>query len=233
THHTNFDAGEIRGLTDGLLRVDVPCAGIHPAKADQLGGGVGRNLVQHFPADLAIDHLAHMLFVTENEGHIEDVELLDDGAYRADADASQLQGTELSLLDHFLLAAKLHGGEHLHRNSPVRCSFELFAHADDGFDRGIAERVNVGCFEDDLVLRQRGKTARSAEAGSRHRGNTDFDDFTSVHSRFLLSDLMLLAEETPADLANGIWDIRVWPLLRIRSSRCAPCSAVGPVLSKL
>ena len=81
------------------------------------------DLVEQLLADRAVDHLLHVRGVAEQEGQVEHVEVVDHRAERADADARELDGADLRLLDRFLLAAELHGGIHLHVSRPlVACS---------------------------------------------------------------------------------------------------------------
>ena len=65
-------------------------------------------LLEHLVADRAVDHLLHVRVVAEHERQVEDVELGDQRAHRADADARDGKRADLRLLDHFLLAAELH-----------------------------------------------------------------------------------------------------------------------------
>jgi hypothetical protein len=69
----------------------------------------------------------------------------------------------LRLLDHLLLAAKLHRRIHLDGQTSIRCSLELLAHLNDRFYRRIAERMHVGRLEHELLLRE-------GRAGCQSRG---------------------------------------------------------------
>ena len=109
-------------------------------------------LVQQLRADRAVDHLLHVRDVAEHERQVEDVELRHQRSHRADRDAGDLQGAELGLLDHLLLAAELHRREHLDREAAVGGGLELLAHAHHGFDRRIAERMHVGRLQHHLGL---------------------------------------------------------------------------------
>ena len=80
-----FRPCEILHLRDRLLAVvDVAGAGIHPGEADQAGGRMVGDLLQQLVADLAVDHIVHVVDVAEDEGQVEDVELGDDRAHDAD-----------------------------------------------------------------------------------------------------------------------------------------------------
>ena len=92
--------------------------------------------------------------VAEHERQVEDVELGHERAHRTDADARDLQGADLGLLDHLLLAAELHGGVHLDADAPVGGGLELLAHALHRLDGRIAERMHVRGLEHDLGLRE-------------------------------------------------------------------------------
>src|SRR5438105_4988933 len=115
-HHADLEALEIgNGPDRSLVVVDVARAGVHPAQRDQAGLFVRGNLRQQFVADLAVDHLFHVLGVAEDERHVENVDVVHDRADGADRNTGDLQRAELGLLDHFLFAAELHRGEHLDR----------------------------------------------------------------------------------------------------------------------
>ncbi len=73
------------------------------------------------------------------------------GPTGADGDAGDLQSADLGLLDGFLLAAKLHGRKHLDGEPAAGGGIQLLAHADHGFDRGIAERWTSEAFRTILV----------------------------------------------------------------------------------
>ena len=95
----------------GLLAVvDVARAGIHPGEADEAGGRMVGDLLQELRADLAVDHLVHVVDVAEDVGQIEDVELGHDRAHDADRDARHGERADLRLLQKLLLAAELHRG---------------------------------------------------------------------------------------------------------------------------
>ena len=156
-HHADLEALEVgNGPDRPLVVVDVARAGVHPAQRDQAGLLVRGNLRQQFVADLAVDHLLHMLGVTEDERHVEDVDVVHDGADGADRNTGDLERAELGLLDHFLFAAKLHRGEHLDRQPAVGGGFQFLAHPDDGFDGRIAQWMNVRCLQHHFRLRKCG-----------------------------------------------------------------------------
>jgi hypothetical protein len=135
---------QIFDRTDRLLDVvHAAGAGIHPAQADEPDLRIGRDLVEQFMTDVAVDHLLHMIGVPEQERQVEDVEIGNHRPERADADAGQLDRAQLSLFDRLLLAAQLHGREHLDGEPAAGRLLELLAHADHDFDRGIAERMHV------------------------------------------------------------------------------------------
>jgi len=171
-HHADLQTLEIADRADRLLAVvDVAGAGIHPTQPDQPRGGVLGQLLEQLVADRAVDYLLHVRVVAKHERQIEHVELGNQRAHGADADARDGKRPDLGLLDHLLLAAELHRGEHLDADAAVGGGFEFLAHALDRFHGRIAERMHVGGLEHEFLLgeggnvgRKRGERAAGAEA---------------------------------------------------------------------
>jgi hypothetical protein len=171
-HHPDLEALEVVDRTDRALDVvDAAGAGIHPGEPDQPRLRIGADLLHQLLADRTVDHLPHVRHVAEDEGHVEDVELVDDGADRADRDAGELQRPDLGLLDHLLLAAELHRREHLDREPAGGRGLQLLAHALDRLDGGVAEHVHVGGLQHLLLLGRGRKHEREREGGGK-RGQT-------------------------------------------------------------
>jgi hypothetical protein len=126
----------------------------------------------------------------------EDIEIRNHGPERADADARQLDRAQLGLLDRLLLAAELHGREHLDGEPAAGRLLELLAHADHGFDRGIPQRMNVRRFQHHGVGGQGAADRRAAgDAEQRHREATP-KRFTSNHHRNPPFQLLLLGNQS-------------------------------------
>jgi hypothetical protein len=119
-----------------------------------------RELLQQLIPDRTIDDPLQVWVVREHEGQVEYIELRDERPHGPDADARNRQGADLRLLDHFFLAAELHGRIHLHAQAPGRGLAELLAHADDRLDGGITERMHVRRFQHHPLLRERGACLR-------------------------------------------------------------------------
>jgi hypothetical protein len=129
-------------------------------------------------ADLAVDHLLHMGRVAEHEGQVEDVEVGNQRADRADADAGHGERADLRLLGHLLFAAELHRRIHLNGEPPFGGLLELLAHPHHGLHRGVPERVCVGGFEHHLGLRKGIRRKRRGRCGgTRHR-----EKLSTIHS---------------------------------------------------
>src|SRR4029453_17970065 len=80
-----------------------------------------------------------------------------------------------------LLAAELHQRVHLDADAAVGLRLQLLAHALDGFDRRIAQRMHVRGFPDDLILRR--CNARYACKGD---GRTaQLDEIATLHEILL------------------------------------------------
>ncbi len=146
-------------------------------------------LLEHFVADRAVDHLLHVRVVAEHEGQIEDVELRNERAHRADADARDGKRADLGLLDHLLLAAELHRRVHLDADAAVARRFEFLAHRHDRLDGRIAERMHVGGLEHELLLGEGGNTGRERA----ERAGTEAEHGAAVHDRLLLEQALVAA----------------------------------------
>ena len=109
-------------------------------------------LLEHLVADRPVHDFLGVRRISENERQVEHVELRHERAHRTDADAGDLQGADLRLLDHLLLAAELHGGVHLDADARIGGGCELLAHALHRLDGGIAEGMHVGGLQHDLGL---------------------------------------------------------------------------------
>ena len=160
-HHPHLEALEVVDAADRPLGVvHVAGARIHPCEADQIGRRVVGDLVEQLLADRAVDHRLHMRGVAEQERQAEDVEVRDHRSERADTDPDQRDRADLRLLDRLLFAAELHRGVHLNAEAAVGRLGQRRAHVLDGLNRRIALRMNVGRFEDELVI-GRGKRCRT------------------------------------------------------------------------
>src|SRR3546814_1214538 len=71
--------------------------------------------------------------------------------FRSDRDAGHGQRADLRLFQELLLAAQLHCGIDLDAEPAVGRVLQLLAHALHGRDRGIADRMDVGRFEDHVL----------------------------------------------------------------------------------
>ena len=120
-----------------------------------------------------------MLGVAEHKRQVEDVDVVDNRANGSNGDPGHLQRAELGLLDHLLLAAKLHRREHLDRKPSVGGGFQLLAHAHHGFHGGIAERVDVGGLDHHFGLGQRG--VHAARCRQRNRCGASAEKISSSH----------------------------------------------------
>ncbi len=147
-----------------MLRIGF---GIHPGERDEPGIAVAGHLVEQFLTDRAVYHLLHVRGIAEQKRQVENVEIIDHGPERADADARDLDGADLGLLDRLLFAAKLHRGEHLHAQPAIGRLFELLAEVLHRHHGWISGRMHVRRLEDELLLRDR----RTAEADKRDDGN--------------------------------------------------------------
>ena len=156
-HHADLQALEVLDRLDRLLAVvDVAGAGVHPAQADQPGGRMVGELLQHLVADRAVDHLLHVRVVAEHERQVEDVELRDDRAHRADADARDRSAPTCACSIISFSPPSCIDGYIWMLSRPLRRALELLAHAHDRLDRRIAERMHVGRLEHHLALREAG-----------------------------------------------------------------------------
>jgi hypothetical protein len=101
----------------------------------------------------------------------------------ADADAGELDGADLRLLDRLLLAAELHRGVHLQRQPAARRLTQFLVEVVDGDDRRIAGRMHVGGLE--RCRRGGGARRHGAACGQRaeRQGGSAYN-ISSVH-RFL------------------------------------------------
>src|SRR5262249_55643660 len=180
-HHPDLEPLEVADILDRLLAVvDVARAGVHPAKPDESRGRMIRQLLEQFIADRAIDHLLHVRVVAKHERQIEHVELGNERAHGADADARDGKRTDLGLLDHLLLAAELHRRVHLDAEAAAARRFEFPAHRHDRFHGRIAERMHVGGLEHELLLGEGGNVGR--ERGERAAG-AEAEQGAAVHGR--------------------------------------------------
>ena len=123
----------------------------------------------------AVDHLLHVRGVAEQERQVEHVEVVDHRAERADTDARHRDRADLGLLDRLLLAAELHGGEHLHAQPAVGRLVELLAHVLHRDHGRIADRMDVRGLEHELLLRRalaRKARGRGSTQGAEHDGSS-------------------------------------------------------------
>ena len=179
-HHADLQTLEVVHRLDRLLAVvDVADAAAHPAQADQVRGRMIGELLEHLVADRAGHDLGHVVRVAEHERQVEGVELGHQRSHRAEADARDLQRADLGLLDHLLLAAELHRGEHLDADAAVGGLLEPLAHAHHGLDRRIAERVHVGGLEHQFRLGLRCAEAEACRCQRRHGAASE--KLASVH----------------------------------------------------
>jgi hypothetical protein len=183
-HHAHLHALQVRGLGHRLVRIDVARARVHPAQRDEARLRIAADLLEQLRSDRAVDHLAHVLLVAKDERQVEDIELVDHRAHGAHGDARDLQRPHLGLLDHLLLASELHRGVHLDRDPAVGGRFELLAHALDGLDRRIAERMDVARLPHHFLLRQGGRRTRAD--GHHERDGGRADKLTTLHGFLLL-----------------------------------------------
>ena len=130
-------------------------------------------------ANRAVNDFAHVRFITKHKRHVEHIDLVHHRAHGTDRNAGNLQGTNLGLLNHFLLAAQLHGGEHLNGDAAIGGGFELFAHAHDGFHCGITHRVHIGGFQHHFALGLGLKPKRRGPDGQ--AGCDPFDELSFFH----------------------------------------------------
>ena len=136
----------------GLLGVvEIARAGIHPGETDQAFAAVG-HLVEQVLADWAVDYLLHVLRVSKHIREIEHVEFVDHRAERANGNAREGDGTDLGLLDGFLLTAKLHRRIHLHAQAPIGGFLEFLADILDRHHGRIAGRVHVRGLQNQFLL---------------------------------------------------------------------------------
>ena len=141
-----FCALQVGRRAHRLLGVEAARAAVHPAQRHQ-PGRAGADLVQQLLADRAVDDLAHVRLVAEDEGHVEHVHVRHHRADHAQRNARDLDRAELHLLDHFLLAAEHAAREHLQLDAALRARFELLAHVLHRDDGRVAGRVGVGSLE--------------------------------------------------------------------------------------
>jgi len=135
-------------------------------------------------ADRAVHHLFGMRRVLEQERHVDDVDVVDDRAQRAGADAQELDCADLGLLDGLLLAAKLRRRIHLDRQAPAGCSLEFFAEAFGCRHRWVAGRLHVGGLEGGFGLcRCAGQRWQTRSSGAHRRA--DLEEITASHVKFL------------------------------------------------
>src|SRR5207245_2336306 len=128
-----------------------------------------------------LHHLCQVPVVAADERQVEDVELVTHRAHGTDRNARELQSTELRLLDHLLLAPELHQGIHLQRDAAAGRGLDLLAHAHDGLDRRIAERMHIGRLPHRLLLGKR--IAQGRSCGERC-GGTGLEHVTPFHWEF-------------------------------------------------
>jgi hypothetical protein len=95
--------------------------------ATRLALAFAGDLPEQSLADLAVHYLLGMRHVLEQEGHVDDVDVVDNWNKRAGGDAQQLDGADLGLLDGLLLATELGRGKHLHRQPAARPGLQFFA----------------------------------------------------------------------------------------------------------
>ena len=105
-----------------------------------------------------------MRFVTENEGHVEYVHVIDDRANYAERDTCHLDRTELSLLHSFFFLTQHCAREHLNLDPPIGRSIKLFTHPLNRGDRRVASGMGVMGF-DHQILRQH--SGRQQHGGGR------------------------------------------------------------------
>src|SRR5690606_16617129 len=141
--HADLHALEVFQRAYRLLGVEAAAAGFHPRQADHVEVGVGDG-VEDFLTDLAVDHLAHVLDVTEHERHVEDVGGRHHRANRAEADAGQLDGADLGLFDHFLLGTQHAACEHARLDFTIAGGFQFLAEVLHGDYGRVAGRVDFG-----------------------------------------------------------------------------------------
>src|SRR5438105_1431707 len=123
-HDAELHALEVGELFDRLPRViEAARSRIHEAQGDEAASRAVVDLVEQFLADRPVDHLLHMCRIAEQIRQVEDVELIDDRAEGADADARDLDRADLRLLDRLLLASKLHRRIHLQADVCVEAAW--------------------------------------------------------------------------------------------------------------
>src|SRR5262249_1900209 len=155
-------------ILDWPLRVvEIARAGIHPAKADQALAAV-RHFVEQVLTDLPVDHLLHVSCIAENVRQVEDVKFVDHRTERADRNARKSDCTDLRLLDSFRFAAQLHRRIHRDAESAVGGFLELLAEVLNSHHSWIAAGMNVGGFENQLLLRI-GRSAPKRDRGGKDR----------------------------------------------------------------
>jgi hypothetical protein len=152
----NFRPFEVFDRLDRLFGVvEAARACIHPAQRHQPGIGIRGDLVEQFLSDRAVHHFFGMRHVLEQEGHVDDIDVVHDGSHRTCADAQHLDRANLGLLDGFLLAAELHRGKHLYREPPIGGGLEFLAEILGRHHRRVTGGLNVGCLENGFGLRAR------------------------------------------------------------------------------
>jgi hypothetical protein len=124
-----------------------------------------------------------VLGAAKQERQVEDVEVVDDGPQRPDADPGELQGADLSLLDRLLLPAQLHRRVHLDAEPTPGCRFELLPHVLDRLNRWIAFGMDVRCLQNQLLIRRVRTAEGRPEQHCRRRQmqNSPSDNHMSLH----------------------------------------------------
>ena len=135
-HGAQFQTFQIRRGPNRTLRVGHMTEAIFgPRKADQL---VFVDLGQQFLTDLAIQHRACVIVVTEQEGQVQRVNFGYKVAQRAGGGDHHVQRSDLQAFDHVTLAAQLPGGGLRAGEFATRQLFELG-------DEGIGSKAVVRC----------------------------------------------------------------------------------------
>src|SRR5262249_10655182 len=146
---------------------------IHPTKTHKPRFLIVCDFVEQLLPNRSINHLLHMRRVAEEERQAEYVQLIDGRAESADADACELDGANLRLLDGLFFSTELHGWEHLDADAAVGRLLQFLAEVFHRNDSRITGRVDVRSLQFKLGLRKSPWNLRCSHC---YTGEPQFDD---------------------------------------------------------
>ena len=163
-HGAHLQAARVRSAGDGPLAVGhVAEAVLAPGQRDQ---ALGRELGQQVLADLAVEHLAGVVVVAEQERDVQDLDVWHEVAHRAGGGDHRVLRAQLHRFDLLAFTAQGAGREHLAFVAAGRAFLHLVAEHRGAHVVMRTLGLRVADLQDGLGLRRRrGEQQGAAQGG--------------------------------------------------------------------